>query len=445
MGSPTTYNGYNVSWTRGKLSGLRKGLPVKGISNYYFSYNAFGQRTNRSYTYSLPTVEPVEVALGMLMRYNQEFCYDHAGRLICERKTKEYYQTPSDSDKIVYLYDADSIIGMVYTENGKTDTYYFQRNVFGDVVGIYDINGTKVGGYAYDAWGNCTITQNTKSVVTRNPIRYRGDYYDQDTKLYYLNTRYYSPEWRRFISPDDTAYLDSETPNGLNLYTYCYNNPVMYIDPSGHFSIGAILVSMAIGSLIGWGLTEIFGSQIAGGIGSIAGGGTAISTGINLMAFGPWGIVAGIALITIGITTTAFGANEIVTGITGINYIQEWTGMSDGLYNGLYIGLNFVASIGSVVGNVGMSFASTAKLNAVMKNPELIQNYSKFQFKTYARYSNQWVLRPSKNGKGMRALSLVNRGNSIRYGYGINNAEHYFGTYYWIVSNGVGKYRFPFP
>ena len=145
MGSPTTYNGYNVSWTRGKLSGFRKGLPVKGIENYYFSYNAFGQRTNRSYTYSLPTVEPFQVALGMLMGYSQEFCYDQAGRLICERKTKEYYQTPSDSDKIVYLYDADSIIGIVYTENGKTDTYYFQRNVFGDVVGIYDVNGTKVG------------------------------------------------------------------------------------------------------------------------------------------------------------------------------------------------------------------------------------------------------------------------------------------------------------
>ena len=232
---PTTYNGYNVSWTRGKLSGFRKGLPVKGIENYYFSYNAFGQRTNRSYTYSLPTVEPFQVALGMLMGYSQEFCYDQAGRLICERKTKEYYQTPSDSDKIVYLYDADSIIGMVYTENRKTDTYYFQRNVFGDVVGIYDVNGTKVGGYAYDAWGNCTITQSTKSVVTRNPIRYRGYYYDQDTKLYYLNTRYYSPEWRRFISPDDTAYLDSETPNGLNLYAYCGNNPVMNVDPSGYF------------------------------------------------------------------------------------------------------------------------------------------------------------------------------------------------------------------
>lgn len=51
---------------------------------------------------------------------------------------------------------------------------------------------------------------------------------------------------------------------------------------------------------------------------------------------------------------------------------------------------------------------------------------------------------PSKNGKGMRALSLINKGNSIQYGYGINNEEHYFGAYYWIVANGVGKCRFPF-
>ena len=60
----------------------------------------------------------------MVMNYSQEFCYDQAGRLICESKSSEYYQSPSISDKIVYLYDADSIIGIVYTENGETDTYY---------------------------------------------------------------------------------------------------------------------------------------------------------------------------------------------------------------------------------------------------------------------------------------------------------------------------------
>lgn len=124
MGCPVTYNGYSVSWSRGKLSRLSQGSPAEGIHDYYFSYNAFGQRTHRSYTYRLPTSEPFEVALGMVMNYSQEFCYDQAGRLICESKSSEYYQSPSISDKIVYLYDADSIIGIVYTENGETDTYY---------------------------------------------------------------------------------------------------------------------------------------------------------------------------------------------------------------------------------------------------------------------------------------------------------------------------------
>ena len=67
-----------------------------------------------------------------------------------------------------------------------------------------------------------------------NPIRYRGYYFDRETGLYYLNARYYSPEWRRFISPDAAVYIDPETPNGLNLYAYCNNDPVNYADPSGH-------------------------------------------------------------------------------------------------------------------------------------------------------------------------------------------------------------------
>lgn len=118
--------------------------------------------------------------------------------------------------------------------------------------------------------------------------------------------------------------------------------------------------------------------------------------------------------------------------------------MSDELYNGLYIGLNIASAIGSLAGNLGMEYASTAKLNAVMKDPTVIQNYSKFQFKTYARYSKLWSLTASRNGKGMRALSLVNKGNIIRYGYGIDNEIHLFGEYYWVVANGKGKYRFPF-
>ena len=103
--------------------------------------------------------------------------------------------------------------------------------------------------YTYDAWGNCTIhSSTTNNILARvNPIRYRSYYYDKDTGLYYLNARYYNPAWRRFISPDDSSYLDPETPNGLNLYAYCNNDPVNYSDPSGHGVIETILDVISVG------------------------------------------------------------------------------------------------------------------------------------------------------------------------------------------------------
>ena len=70
---------------------------------------------------------------------------------------------------------------------------------------------------------NCTISGNT-TVAKANPIRYRGYYYD-DTGLYYCNARYYSPKWRRFISPETSA-LNPYVVNGLNAYVYANNDPV---------------------------------------------------------------------------------------------------------------------------------------------------------------------------------------------------------------------------
>ena len=114
----------------------------------------------------------------------------------------------------------------------------------GDVVAIYDTTGNKVVEYSYDAWGNCTIESATTNydLAHANPIRYKGYYYDEATKLYYLNARYYSPEFRRFISLDDTNYLVPKNVNGCNLYSYCGNDPVNFVDPSGHLiELGVIV------------------------------------------------------------------------------------------------------------------------------------------------------------------------------------------------------------
>ena len=74
-----------------------------------------------------------------------------------------------------------------------------------------------------------------------------------ETRLFWLSSRYYSPELCRFISPDDVSYLDPESVNGLNLYCYCLNNPIMYADPSGHFPF--FILTAIIGAVIGAGIT----------------------------------------------------------------------------------------------------------------------------------------------------------------------------------------------
>ena len=133
--------------------------------------------------------------------------------------------------RIYYHYDLTGIAGMVY--NGST--YFFRKNILGDVTDVYNNVGTRVAGYAYDAWGNCTVLYNSSGLADVNPFRYRGYYYDSETGFYYLNSRYYDPEIRRFINSDDLELLPllSQTVGQLNLYAYANANPIAYTDSSG--------------------------------------------------------------------------------------------------------------------------------------------------------------------------------------------------------------------
>lgn len=97
----------------------------------------------------------------------------------------------------------------------------------------------------YDAWGNFTDTisdlpypPSTEQLQALEiPFRYRGYYYDQDTGFYYLNSRYYDSKIGRFINADDISYLGANNDmSAFNLYAYCSNNPVMYVDYYGNAS-----------------------------------------------------------------------------------------------------------------------------------------------------------------------------------------------------------------
>ena len=152
------------------------------------------------------------------------------------------------SGTIDFIYGAGGAIGFKFAGN----TYIYRRNLMGDVTHIYTTDGTLVAHYVYDAWGNHKITTDVNGIGTLNPIRYRGYYYDTETGLYYLETRYYDPETGRFISQDSIDFIVPNHLTGLNLYAYCNNNPVMYIDSTGHFpliALAALLLFTPIGGL----------------------------------------------------------------------------------------------------------------------------------------------------------------------------------------------------
>ena len=116
---------------------------------------------------------------------------------------------------------------------GVYNCYFFEKNLQGDIVAIYNASGTKIATYTYDAWGKVTCTTTSSATTlekniatTYNPFRYRGYFYDVETGWYYLQSRYYDPNWGRFVNADSLSYLGSNGElTGYNLYAYCAHNP----------------------------------------------------------------------------------------------------------------------------------------------------------------------------------------------------------------------------
>ena len=130
---------------------------------------------------------------------------------------------------ITYLYGVNGITG--FTIAGIP--FYYRKNIQDDITHIFDNDGILKAEYIYDAWGNCDVVLDVDGIGTLNAVRYRSYYLDNETGLYYLKSRYYDPETGRFISMDGIGYLEPGRVNGLNLYSYCGNNPVMFVDTEG--------------------------------------------------------------------------------------------------------------------------------------------------------------------------------------------------------------------
>lgn len=212
IGNPLSYyNGSNYTFTW--ENGRRLSEAIKGSYTLEFKYNDEGLRTSK-------TVNGIE----------------HSYYLSGSQIVMEQWGT----NLCIYLYDDDgSPIGMQFRTNSMAkDTYYtfwFEKNLQGDIVAVYNESGVKVLTYTYDAWGNFTKTwsnsSGNNSYAQYNPFAYRGYYYDTELGMYYLQSRYYDPAIGRFISSD--GQLNGGLL-GYNQFAYCANNPVMNIDPDGH-------------------------------------------------------------------------------------------------------------------------------------------------------------------------------------------------------------------
>lgn len=217
IGNPLTYyNGssYSFSWENARqLATLSK-----GSYNLSFEYNNEGIRTSK-------TVNGVE------------HIYHLSNSLVMAEEWGNHL--------VLYLYDADgSPIGMQYRNTsyaeGTFDTYWFEKNLQGDVVAVYNQAGTKLIAYTYDAWGNSSVSyynSGASTTATYNPFRYRGYYLDSESGFYYLNSRYYDPAIGRFITADKLTTVKATAFNvtDKNLYSYCDNNPVTRTDDGGMF------------------------------------------------------------------------------------------------------------------------------------------------------------------------------------------------------------------
>ena len=227
----------NILWTQGrKLSAISNGSNGKSIRYYYDHTGARVKKTVNGVTTE----------------------YRMAGSLLISERT----------DGTTLWYQYDSAANLVALMIG-TERYNYIRNAQNDIIGLIDSTGKRVVSYKYDSWGKVVSITGTlaATVGQKNPFRYRGYYFDAESGMYYLQSRYYDPEIRRFISADNIIVTGTSVEyQNVNLYEYCSDNPINFQDPSGHFILSALAGAGAyfFEAIVSLGASYLLTKEIAG-------------------------------------------------------------------------------------------------------------------------------------------------------------------------------------
>ena len=210
IGNMLSFGDYTYTWEHGReLAEM-----ASGDGTWAFTYDANGMRTKKVKTNTSGTV-------------TDTYTYVYNG--------SQLSQMTKNGNVLNFFYDGEGRPAY-FTYNNTT--YYYVTNLQGDVIAILDSTGAMVVNYHYDAYGVLLQIGGTMAATlgTLNPLTYRGYVYDHDTGLYYLQSRYYNPSIRQFISAD--AFVSTgQGIMGYNMFAYCLNNPVCFADPTGTYSI----------------------------------------------------------------------------------------------------------------------------------------------------------------------------------------------------------------
>ena len=182
-----------------------------------------------SYKYDVDGLRLEKTANGITTEYQYV-----NGQLLGEKR--------SNGEILRYTYDPLGALSSIQYKNtaGTTTNYIVRCTLSGDVDQIFNTSGNLVARYIYDTWGNTvSVTDASGNAITStthianiNPIRYRGYYWDKESELYYLQSRYYDTVTQRYVNADGYVFTGQDMQS-CNMYAYCGNNPVTRSDPFG--------------------------------------------------------------------------------------------------------------------------------------------------------------------------------------------------------------------
>ena len=222
IGNLTNDGTWSYSWQHGRQLAQMSKPNGSGTENVNYTYDAAGHRIAKEHE----TTGSID---GDSYRYAFTAKYTYLGDTLTDM---QWVEVDGSVSSFHFTYDATGPMSMTFygTE------YFYLKNAQGDVTGLVDSSGTQVVAYTYDAWGNILSTTGSMAdgLGYTNPFRYRGYFYDTETGLYYLQSRYYNPQWGRFVNAD--GYTSTgQGIIGNNMFAYCGNNPQSRTDQDGYF------------------------------------------------------------------------------------------------------------------------------------------------------------------------------------------------------------------